>query len=257
MEFAFDMNEMTHLLKVDFGDGAGKVSAHQHLKGGGWVAETAFVDPDCYIGPYAVVFGEARVTGKAIINDHARVSGKAQVYGNAKVYGDAQVYDTAQVYGNARVCGKAKIYENARVTDNALVYDECEVYGSAIVRNNSEVLNYAKVHGNADIYDSIKVYDNCVVTKQPKACFGFDYNVIITDHHISLGCVSIPPHFIETTGKRIIRLMRYTPEQTEDWTKAIRFIADFHGCTSRQEDIDNFNERQVVMDLLTAKVGIK
>ena len=32
MELTFDMNEMmTHVVNVDFGDGAGKVPAHQHV----------------------------------------------------------------------------------------------------------------------------------------------------------------------------------------------------------------------------------
>lgn len=257
MEFQFAMDDMTHVLSVDFGDGQGKVPAHQHIKGGGWVAETAFVDGDCYVGPHAVVYGNARVTEKAIINDYAKVYGNARIYGNAKVYGDAQVFDSAQIYDNARVSGKSKVCENARVVNNALVYDNSIICGNAIVRNNAEVLNDAVVCGEADVYDSIKIYDNCVVSRKPKACFGFDYNVLISDHHISLGCVSFPPHFIETAGKRIIRLMQYTPEQTEDWVKALRFIADFHGCTSRQEDVDKFDERKTMMDLLSAKVGVK
>jgi UDP-3-O-[3-hydroxymyristoyl] glucosamine N-acyltransferase len=256
MEFAFDMNEMTHITNVEFEDGAGKVPAHQHPKGGGWVAETAHVDPECFIGPHAVVYGNARITENAIINDYAKVYGNAKVYGSAKVYGDAQVYDAAQVYDNAKVSGHAKIYESAKIVNNAMVYDNAEVHGNAIVRNNSEVLNYAQVYGDADIYDSIKIYDNCVVTRKPKACFGFDYNVLITDHHISLGCVSVPPKFILTSGKKVVRLMKYTPEQTDSWVQAIKFIADFHGCTDRQEDVDNFNERKVIMDLLNAKVGI-
>lgn len=257
MEFSFDMGDMVHVMGVDFGDGQGKVPAHQHPKGGGWVATTAHVDPDCYVGPHAVVFGTARVTGNAFINDYARVFGNSRVYGNAKVYGDSQVYDNAQVYGNAKVTGKARIYENATIVDNAMVYDDSQVYGNAIVRNNSEVLNQANVHGTADIYDSIKIYDRCEVTRKPKACFGFDYNVLVTDHHVSIGCVSIPPYYIETTGKRIVRAMRYTPEQCEGWIKALRFIADFHECTDIEEDVKNFNERQIMMDLLAGHVGIK
>lgn len=256
MDIPFDMNEMKYVVGVDFGDGQ-KVPAHQHPKGGGWVAETAHVDDDCYVGPFAGVYGEARVTDGAIINDYAKVFGNALVYGNAKVYGDARVYDLAQVYGNARVNGYAEVYENSRVLDNALVYGNANIRGNAIVRNNSEVFNDAIIAGDADIYDSIKVYDNCVVTKKPKACFGFDYNVIITDHHVSLGCVSIPPKFIETTVKRIVRLMRYTPEQAEEWTKTLRFVTDFHGCTDREEDINNFDERKILRDLLESKVGIR
>ena len=255
MEFTFDMNEMTQSMGVDFGDGAGTVPAHQHPKGGGWVADTAKVDPDCYVGPSAVVFGNAKVYENAIINDYSRVYGEAQVYGSAKIYGNAEVYDIAHVCDNARVSGNSRVYQNARVINNAMVHDNAEVYGNAIVRNNAEVFNNCKIYNNGDVYDSIKIYDNCEVTRKPKAFFGFDYNVIMTDYHVSIGCVSFPPSLIETTGKRIIRLMKYSPEMTEKYVTTMRYIADFHGCVDRPEDLENFNERKLIMDLLTAKVG--
>lgn len=51
----------------DFQDGKGPVLAHRHENGGGWVANSAFVDSTTFI--------EA----------DARVSGNARVYGNARV----------------------------------------------------------------------------------------------------------------------------------------------------------------------------
>ena len=45
----------------DFKDGNGPVPAHQHLNGGGWVADTASVDETAYVGPDARVFGNAKV----------------------------------------------------------------------------------------------------------------------------------------------------------------------------------------------------
>ena len=258
MEFSFDSSDLgiTEIKSVDFGDGQ-MVPAHQHPKGGGWVAETAHVDDDCFVGPYAIVYGNAHVTGNAIINDYAKVYGDAKVYGSAKVYGDAQVYDMAQVYGNARVCGNAKIHGNCCILDNALVYDRAEVYGQAIVRNNAEVLNDAQIYGGADIYDSLKIYDNSVVTRKPLACYGFDYNVTVTDHHICLGCVVFPPKFIDTSARKIIRMMNYKPEVVEKWITCLKFVVEFHGCTDRPEDVEKFDERQVIMDLLNAKVGLK
>lgn len=257
MEITFDMNDMVHVVNVDFGDGAGKVPAHQHENGGGWVAETAHVEPSCYVGPHAVVYGNARITEKAIINDYAKVYGNARVYGNAKVYGEAQVYDLAQVYDNAKVSGRAKVYESAIVANNAMVYDDAKVHGNAIVRNNAEVLHEAEIYGEADIYDSIKIYDNCVVSRKPIVCFGFDSNVLIADHHVALGCVVFPPYYVEKTGKRMMRLMGYSPEISEKWIQALQFIIEFHKCTDRPEDLENFDERKLIMDLLTAKVGIK
>ena len=70
----------------DFGDGKGPVSAHQHVNGGGWIANTATVADTACIGP------------------------------NAKVYGNAMVSDNVRVYGNAWVSGKAQVSGNARVT---------------------------------------------------------------------------------------------------------------------------------------------
>lgn len=52
----------------NFEDGAGPVPAHQHVNGGGWVADTAHVDDTAYVGPYACVSGSARVYGKARVS---------------------------------------------------------------------------------------------------------------------------------------------------------------------------------------------
>ena len=49
--------EQTH----DFLDGNGPVPAHRHIKGEGWVADTAHVDKSAHIGPDARVFGDAQV----------------------------------------------------------------------------------------------------------------------------------------------------------------------------------------------------
>jgi carbonic anhydrase/acetyltransferase-like protein (isoleucine patch superfamily) len=256
MEIRFDSSDFVEQVDIDFQDGAGPVPAHQHIRGGGWVAETAKVDDNCYIGPFAMVYGEARVSENVIINDYARVYGNAKIYGRAKVYGDCQVYEEAQVYGDARVSGHSKVYGKVKVMDNAMVYDYSEVYGDAIVRNNAEVLNYAKVYGGADIYDSLKVYANSVVTRKPKACYGFDYNVTITDHHICLGCVVIPPKFIDTTAKKIVRMMGYHPDEAVKWVQALKYVAEFHGCTDREEDIEAYDERKIITDLLNARVGL-
>ena len=38
-----------------FDFGFGEVPAHQHVNGGGWVADTAYVDGTAYVGPNAEV----------------------------------------------------------------------------------------------------------------------------------------------------------------------------------------------------------
>lgn len=89
----------------DFGFGA--VPAHRHSNGGGWVANTAYVDPTAFVGPDAQVFGNALVCGDAQVHGDARVRGDAQVYGDARVYGNARVYDNALVCGR---CSRSPLY---------------------------------------------------------------------------------------------------------------------------------------------------
>jgi hypothetical protein len=57
----------------DFGNGP--VEAHRHINPnksiGGWVANTATVEPTVYIGYYAWVYGNARVSGNALVYGNA------------------------------------------------------------------------------------------------------------------------------------------------------------------------------------------
>src|ERR1041385_247731 len=50
----------------DFGDGAGAVPAHQHSNGGGWVAETAVVDPLVFVASTAAVYQYAQITNNSV-----------------------------------------------------------------------------------------------------------------------------------------------------------------------------------------------
>ena len=60
---------------VEYNFGSGLVPSHRHPNGGGWVADTAFVDATAFIGINAEVFGNARVLGDASVYDDARVYG--------------------------------------------------------------------------------------------------------------------------------------------------------------------------------------
>ena len=116
-------------LTFDFRDGNGPVPAHQHSNGGGWVADTATVEPN------------ARVSGDA------RVSGAAHVSGDACVYGDAHVYGAAHVSGAAHVCGDAHVSKQpvvvtglrylVAVTDTHLIAG-CECHTFEAWRNFSQ-----------------------------------------------------------------------------------------------------------------------
>jgi len=54
---------------------------HQHPNGGGWVLDTADVSPTAYIGPDALIHGNACVSDNAWVYGNACVSGNAQVCG--------------------------------------------------------------------------------------------------------------------------------------------------------------------------------
>ena len=64
---------------------------HQHKRGMGWVANTAQVEDSVYVGPYALVYGKAKVTDKVRITDLAQVSGNVVLSGDVVVSGNAWV----------------------------------------------------------------------------------------------------------------------------------------------------------------------
>ena len=138
----------------DFGEGP--VPAHRHVNPdgseGGWVADTATVEPTAYVGPDAQVFENARVGGDA------QVYGTARVFGTALVYGTARVFGTAQVYGNARVFANAWVYENAQVFANAWVYENAQVFENAWVYEDARVFGKAQVYGDAWVRGNARVF---------------------------------------------------------------------------------------------------
>jgi hypothetical protein len=78
----------------DFGEGP--VPAHRHIKGRGWVADTATVSKMAYVGPHARVFG------------YARVRSFAKVYDNAVVKDDAVIEVGGAVFGSEVVGGRER-----------------------------------------------------------------------------------------------------------------------------------------------------
>jgi carbonic anhydrase/acetyltransferase-like protein (isoleucine patch superfamily) len=131
--------------KNSFDFGAGKVPAHRHKNPdgtvGGWVADTAEVGGDIYIGSNARVKDNAKITSYGTkepikILDNAIVSGNARVYGNRQfnfpviISGNASISDSARITGglisgNAVVDGRAMVGHKAvvmgKVTDDAVV----------------------------------------------------------------------------------------------------------------------------------------
>jgi acyl-[acyl carrier protein]--UDP-N-acetylglucosamine O-acyltransferase len=80
---------------------------HRHPNGLGWVANTAKVDPSVYVGPHALVYGQAELTDKVRILDVAQVSG------HAKLSGDVVVSRHAWVDGNTKAT-TGHFYKNER-----------------------------------------------------------------------------------------------------------------------------------------------
>lgn len=104
---------------------------HQHHKGGGWVEDTAYVDPRCCIGPQAIVRGSAQVKCWAEILDQAVVCDSAKVSGRASIQGCAIIRQGAWVRGNAKVCEHAVVAGRAWVTGYVMICENAFVGGKA------------------------------------------------------------------------------------------------------------------------------
>lgn len=103
--------------KHDFKDGRGRVFAHRHDNGRGWVEDTAHVGADVYVGPTAQVMNNATILGKGI-----RIEAKAVVKGWATVL------TNTRLGGFAVVSGKSVVRETT-------MFNECAVTGNAEISN--------------------------------------------------------------------------------------------------------------------------
>lgn len=131
----------------------------RHRNGGGWVPveqderdlSKAYVAETAYVGPTAIVCGEARVFDTAQVSGSAYIYGSARVHGSAQVAGFAVVYGNASVFGHALVTGQVQVGGNAAVYGHAKVSDKAEAYGNAVLRGEAQISGDAVVHGEADI----------------------------------------------------------------------------------------------------------
>jgi carbonic anhydrase/acetyltransferase-like protein (isoleucine patch superfamily) len=86
---------------------------HQHKNGGGFVANTARVADTVFVGPHALVYGQAELSERVCVVDSAQVSGHAVLSGDVIVSGNAWVSgttkaSTGRIYKNERVIQKAE-----------------------------------------------------------------------------------------------------------------------------------------------------
>lgn len=99
-----------------------KVNGHLHPNGGGWVSNNATVAASVYVGPRAIVRGNANISGNVRIEDNAWVEG-------------AVVKDNVVISGNANIFS-GTYSGNVKVTDNAIL-NHCTVSGNVIAKGNA------------------------------------------------------------------------------------------------------------------------
>jgi len=155
--------------KHDFKDGRGRVFAHRHVNGNGWVADTAKVADAALVSKWAQVYHNAVVEGRASVMDRAHVCGNALVRDNARVRqnavvsGRAHVSDDCQMWGHSRVYGGAvsgstNLYEEAFVRDAARVIS-CTIRGQSGIAGRSVAIQVslegmAYIGGEAQVSSS-------------------------------------------------------------------------------------------------------
>lgn len=121
--------------KHDFKDGNGRVFAHRHDNGGGWVADTAYVAPGAKVTRNAQVFGYARV------HDECEITGRSIVYGRARLFDAVRMEQDAAVGENALVRHTAILRDNARVAGFANVLGNTRMSGWSAADGNAVVMN--------------------------------------------------------------------------------------------------------------------
>lgn len=141
--------------KHDFKDGSGKVFAHRHDNGGGWVADTAFVAPSVKVTRNAQVYHNAK------IYDHCRIEGRAQVYGSARLFDNVLLQQDAKVHGYALVRHRCQLSGIAQVHTTAMLLGDTRLLGRVVIGGNSIVKDstlrtYRKT-------ESIRVWGNSMV----------------------------------------------------------------------------------------------
>jgi carbonic anhydrase/acetyltransferase-like protein (isoleucine patch superfamily) len=136
--------KITRAPKHDFKDGNGRVFAHRHDNGRGWVADTASVADTVYVGSRCQVFNFAKLT------DSVRLEGGAQAYGHCRISGGVTLKKLARVAGNANVRDTVIVHDSAVVTDRATVDGDSQLFGNFSVAGHA-VINTSRLDGTGRI----------------------------------------------------------------------------------------------------------
>jgi hypothetical protein len=239
--------------KHDFKDGNGKIFAHRHANGGGWVADTAYVSPAAQVTRNAQVYGLARVY------DDCRVTGNSRVFGRAKLTNSAVTSHYAQISGLA-VCDASRVSAFGNVTGNASLSDSSTIEGHAVVDGFAVLRNthlrgprargFAKIGGNALLSNSF-VYGLTTINGDVVVVNGRISDVYLSgsaaifnstvhsvwpylhNSFLSNNRTTIPPDFIALTT------FNPTAEATDIQDRVIDAMAasrlEFHGTAVRSE----------------------
>jgi hypothetical protein len=158
--------------KHDFHDGQGKVFAHHHDNGGGWVADTAYVAPSVKVSRHAEVFNFAKVYNECKIEGRSRIYGRARLHDQVQVTGQSNVCDHsvitnetlisgrvivsghARVFGNSRLDGRVDVSGEAMLIDTTARNLGTNVYqfiGGTAILKAATVLRFSRVRGSATV----------------------------------------------------------------------------------------------------------
>ena len=103
---------------------------------GGWVQNTAHVDPSVFLALGAVVTDMAKVREHAKILDTAHIGGWAVISGQATVSDDATVIDAAQVSGDCILKGTVMVRGDSVLTSGT--FSEGDIKATTHTKKSSK-----------------------------------------------------------------------------------------------------------------------
>jgi carbonic anhydrase/acetyltransferase-like protein (isoleucine patch superfamily) len=240
--------------KHDFKDGKGRVFAHRHDNGGGWVADTAWVAPTVKVTRNAQVFdfarvhdnceitGQGRVFGRARLFDAVTLSQRAAVHGYATVRNSVFIKDDGQIFGSAHVCGDTRMTNNVNIYDHAVVINSnlcgplrkglCSVIRGAARVLNSRLWSWNQVYDaamleNAQIQDCLVSYSARIINSAVSTNISYYLRAYVEGRLETLpdGHLPYTPSALVNVNGTIVN----SHISTTRWTVNDR--AQFVGCT--------------------------
>lgn len=265
--------KLTH----DFKDGRGRVPAHRHENGGGWVEDTAVVGQDVFVGKQAAVYHVARVSGAVAIRNRARICGAANISGTGEVVNDAYIAGKttatdcqldirgyARLYGG-KLVGSVRIEHNARVQGepkikHSTLSNECFVSGRAELRHthicgNAMIGGHARIIGgtvggttvvadNAFVLDSMVRYDHRDFVNYLDALHNEDLRLRIIGETTIVNVNDLSALLVMTGATIVGGTIRFTPYVVDGAPTAVQCRDDV--CLSKP-DIRSYGDMELAV----------